>query len=197
GKPLQREMLASLPDDETVRAVARQLAAFLYALHHLPTGEFAPILLPLPAPQVAMGKLYERARTALFAAMPADERSALEARFAEHLDDPRRLAYTPAVVHGAFEPANILYDAQARAIGGIIGFSEAGIGDPAMDLAPLLAATGYGEDFVRRFAEDFPELPALLDRAQFYATALDLDRALRAAAGTQANASGLYSTHYQ
>jgi aminoglycoside phosphotransferase (APT) family kinase protein len=197
GKPLQKEMLASLPDDATVRAVARQLAAFLYALHHLPTGEFAPILLPLPAPQATLGALLEHARARLFPAMAETDRAALEARFAEHLDDPRRLAYTPAVVHGAFEPTNILYDAQARAIGGIIGFSEADIGDPAIDLAPLLTAPGYGEEFVRRFAEEYPDLPALLDRAQFYAVALDLDRALRAVAETRANASGLYSTHYQ
>ena len=68
--------------------------------------------------------------------------------------------------HGDFGPSNILYDAHARAIRGIIDFGSAGLGDAATDIAALMGPLSYGEAFVDRLAPVYPGLETLLDRAR-------------------------------
>ncbi len=60
---------------------------------------------------------------------------------------------------------------------GIIGFTQAGMGVPASDFAPLLGPRGYGKNFVQRFESVYPELPTLQERIQFYVHACVLQEA--------------------
>ena len=80
------------------------------------------------------------------------------------------------MIHNNLIPENILYDAQTQHISGILDFRQAGLGDPASDIASLLVL--YGEDFVRRCARVYPALETLLERARFYTLASVLQKAL-------------------
>jgi aminoglycoside 2''-phosphotransferase len=98
--------------------------------------------------------------------------------FETHLADAATFAYTPALIHGDFGASNILYDAKARAISGIIDWSSAGLGDPAVDLAALICPASYGEEFAARLAGVYPGVAELLPRARFYIGTFALQEAL-------------------
>ncbi len=74
-----------------------------------------------------MGKHVADIREKLFPLMRPDAREQVTAHFERALDDPATFAYTPALVHGDFGAGNILYDARARSISGIIDWSSAGL----------------------------------------------------------------------
>jgi aminoglycoside phosphotransferase (APT) family kinase protein len=46
----------------------------------------------------------------------------------------------PALVHGDFSPHNLLWDGDG--VAGLIDFDHACVGDPAMDIAPLIGFFG-------------------------------------------------------
>ncbi len=71
-------------------------------------------------------------------------------------NDEHNCHYAPALVHGDFGPSNILYDASRHSISGIIDFSSARWGDPAVDLAAILAPISYSEPFLECFAGIYP-----------------------------------------
>ena len=55
-------------------------------------------------------------------------------------------------------------------------FGEATRGDPAYDFAGILSS--YGEPFLRRFANTYPELDTLWERIRFYSGSFALLEAL-------------------
>lgn len=73
---------------------------------------------------------------------------------------------SPALIHGDFGSGNILvHDGE---ISGIIDFGSVQLGDPASDLAGLVAS--YGDDFLDRVETSYPGAasPATRDRIAFY-----------------------------
>ena len=63
-------------------------------------------------------------------------------------------------------------------LSGVINFGSAGLGDPALDVAGVMGPFGYGEAFARSFAEFYPAVETLLDRARFYAGTFAVQEAL-------------------
>ena len=177
GKPLYKEMLESVDGEDIVQQLATQLATFLFALHTTPPDIF-PISLPVANSRETWVDLYARIRASLFSHMRPDAREQVAAHFERYLKDPHQFAFTPTLIHGDFGPGNILYDAKARTISGIIDFSSAGLGDPATDIAALLSPAGYGLDFVRRFSAIYPDLGTLIERTHFYIGTFALQEAL-------------------
>lgn len=110
--------------------------------------------------------------------MRPDAREWVVRHFEDFLADERNCNYTPALIHGDFGPSNILYDARTENISGIIDFSSAGWGDPAVDFAAISCATSYGEEFLQRFATVYHGIDAVLTRASFYAGTFALQEAL-------------------
>jgi len=177
GKPLYREMLESVPGEETMQWLAEQLGSFLWALHHLPVDEVFSIALPVIADRAIWSRMYAEIHEKLFPRMRPDAREAVAAHFETHLA-AATFAYTPALIHGDFGASNILYDAKAHSISGIIDWSSAGLGDPALDLAALVCPASYGEDFVQRLTGVYPGVAHLLPRARFYIGTFGLQEAL-------------------
>jgi len=177
GKPLYREMLESVPGEETVAKLAAQLGGFLRALHALPPDAF-DFALPVAASRETWTAMYANIRERLFPRMRPDARERVAAHFEPYLADARNFGYSPALIHGDFGPSNILYDARARSIGGIIDWSGAGLGDPSNDIAALIGLMGYGEDFARRLESVYPGVADMLPRARFYAGTFALQEAL-------------------
>jgi aminoglycoside 2''-phosphotransferase len=188
GKPLLRELLLSVDGEHAVQVLADQLGAFLWALHSLPLAEVCPLPLLLVHSRDAWTDLYARIRERLFPHMHPDAQAWAVAHFEPYLDDERSFAFEPVLAHGDFGPTNIIYDASVPAIGGIIDFSSAGLGDPAADLAAMLGSKGYGEDFARRLEVSYPGIMEFLPRARFYAGTFALQEALFGAEHSDAGA---------
>ncbi len=177
GKPLYKEMLESIEGEDTVEALAFQIASFLQALHQIPLADLADVRLPIIHGRKSYESLYARVRQHLFPHLQPDLCEQLAASFETFLDTPQNFTIQLVLVHGGFGPHRILYDAKTHCISGVIGFTRAGLGDPASDFAALLGPRGYEKHFVQRFASVYPELPGLRERIQFYVHASVLQEA--------------------
>lgn len=80
-------------------------------------------------------------------------------RFAEHAD-----ALPMTVIHGDFGTGNIL--AANDRVTGVIDFAGCGLGDPAYDIASLVA--GLGDGLLPRLLPHYPGLAAMTERIAFY-----------------------------
>lgn len=115
--------------------LAQEAAGVLAAIHSLPPAEVAqaglPVYSALEYRERRLGELDEAAATGL---IPRE----LLQRWEEACEDVRLWRFIPTVVHGDLSPENILVH-QGRVVG-VTQWSQARVGDPADDLAPLLAA---------------------------------------------------------
>ncbi len=174
GEPLWRETFAAIPDPAIIRQLAAQLAAFLRALHGIPTDHIADVL-PTPGWRQVWADLGAEIRTAVFPHLPTAAQERIAVRFAAFLDDPGNFTFAPTVIHGDFGSGNLLWDTHAGAITAVIDFGSAGLGDPALDVAALLT---YGEPFVRLGFAAYPAMETMLPRARFYLSTFLLQEAL-------------------
>ncbi|AGC68554.1 aminoglycoside phosphotransferase [Thermoclostridium stercorarium subsp. stercorarium DSM 8532] len=169
GSPLYRNILLKL-DHHTQDAVARQIATFLDQLHNIPVkkAQYAGIgdsqmnknreewLLELETMQRKIAPycteyVKEYLRQIIQPAVENEE-------FFE---------FQPVLIHGDLKPNHILFDKSSRRITGIIGFDNAGFGDPAYDFGMLM--DHLGENFLMRVNKYYPITSEYLDRARFYA----------------------------
>lgn len=178
GAPLWREELAAIRDAAAVHALAGQVGRFLRALHELAPAAVGLNDLPVSDTTAEWADLYTRFRGSLFAHMRADARAEVARAFETFLGDARNFAYTPALRHGDFGTSNLLWDATARRLTGVIDFGSAGLGDPAVDVAGIICRAGYGEAFACRMLPFYPALEEMLPRARFYASTFALQYAL-------------------
>ncbi|HEU0027083.1 MAG TPA: phosphotransferase [Ktedonobacterales bacterium] len=170
GAPLSREWLAAAPAPLRGQ-VAQRLGAFLRALHALPADVLAGQ--PPRDGHEEWAELYANIRAHLFPAMRPDARDEVAARFGAFLSGDTG-AWAPAPRHGDFGAGNILYDAAAEELTGVIDFSSAGLGDPAMDIAAL---STLGDAVLDRALIAYPEAAAYLERAAFYRSTFALQQA--------------------
>lgn len=174
GDPLQRETLATIGDPTILQRLADQLAAFLRELHAVPSGQLANAI-PRRDDRERWVKMYGDVRDQLFPYMRPDAREQVQQHFETYLADPKRLRFEPAIRHGDFGAGNILWNPKSHTITGVIDFSFAGLGDPAIDAA---AISTFGEPFLERMYAVYPELAAMLDRVRFYRGTYALTEAL-------------------
>jgi aminoglycoside 2''-phosphotransferase len=173
GEPLWLETFQCL-DDETQGRLAAQLASFLRELHRIPVERLGTGL-PIQDGPEEWASLYAEIRQHLFPWMRLDAREWVTNHFETYLNTTTLHIYEPVLRHGDFGTCNILYDRATQAIGGVIDFGFAGIGDPALDIA---AISRYGETFMGRFSDTYPEIDFMLERARFYTGTYALQEAL-------------------
>ena len=174
GEPLWQESFATIRDVAVVQRLAVRLAAFLRALHAIPPEVVADVL-PASDWQAQWIDLDTRVRTLLFPHISHAAQERIAALFATFLNDPANFTFTPAIIHGDFGNGNALFDAHAGDVTGVIDFGSAGTGDPAYDVAGMLA---YGESFVQQGFVAYPPMEAMLPRARFYLRTFPLHEAL-------------------
>lgn len=178
GAPLTREAFAAIPNGPACDHLAAHLANFLRTLHTLAPSSLA-VPLPLQDTRDEWEDLFSRFQRHLFSHMRPDACEEVERRFAAFLGDDVNFAYPHVIRHGDFGTSNILHDPTSVTITGIIDWSSVGLGDAAVDIAALLAS--YGEPFIRRLAQHYAGLDALLPRAIFYLSTFALQEALAGA----------------
>ena len=177
GEPLWPGTLYAIKDEGLLQHIANQLATFLYQLH---TTQVEELMVQLPDFQgcAEWADMYDRFRDKLFPFMRPDAREWVTKHFESFLSDERNCMYAPALIHGDFGSSNILYDSGTESISGIIDFSSAGWGDPAVDFAAIICSVSYGEQFLQRFSAIYPNIDMVLSRARFYAGTFALQEAL-------------------
>jgi aminoglycoside 2''-phosphotransferase len=173
GEPLWLETFHVL-DEATQGRLAEQLASFLRELHRIPVGQLGTGLPVQDGPE-EWADLYTEIRQHLFPLMRPEACEWVKHHFETYLNRIHLHTYPPVLRHGDFGTCNILYDRVTQAISGVIDFGFAGIGDAALDIAAILR---YGETFMRRFSDTYPETDLLLDRAHFYQGTYALQEAL-------------------
>jgi aminoglycoside 2''-phosphotransferase len=178
GKPLYKEMLASVDGEEVAQESIVQIVSFLATLHHFPLDELAPLALPRRHNRDEYVALYARIREVLFPYISPEARERTIASFEAFLDTTNNFSLTPTLIHGNFEPTCILYKARDRSLSGSIDFSQTGSGDPASDFGRLLGPQGYGLSALQRCEHIYPGLSTLYARMPFYAHASFLQNAL-------------------
>jgi aminoglycoside 2''-phosphotransferase len=176
GEPLWREVLHSPVGQTAVGRLAAQLGGFLQALHSVPYRDVVEARLPRQETWEDAADLYARLRAKVWPFMELAARARATAHFESYLGDPANFAFAPVLRHGDFGASNILFDPDAGRVTGIIDWTSAAAGDPAYDVAGLLAC--YGEKFVRACARSYPAIDDLWGRLRHYAGRFPLEEAL-------------------
>lgn len=158
GEPL---MSIETLDPTQQGVVAAQLGAFLRALHGISLQ--ATVGPGLPREDATTWPAWLTVvRTRLYPLLDDVSTGRFDALAVAFLDAwsaaPQRLR------HGDLGGGNILV--ANGVISGIIDFGDVAIGDPASDIAGLIAS--YGDDFVDLVGLEYPEVSALRARAAFY-----------------------------
>lgn len=144
GVPLMTETLETIEDVRQRRRLAKQLGDFLCTLHAYPP-EYIGVPLPQAERRTDWEGTYREAREKLFPHINTDAQRRFRALFDEFLGDEGLQDYKPCLRHGKMAPYNILYNDESGIVSGVVDFRNASVGDPAVDLAGLLA---YGEEFL-------------------------------------------------
>jgi len=169
GSPLYRNILLKL-DYNTQDTIARQIAGFLNQLHSIPVKK---------AQHAGIGdSQMNRTREDWLNELEIMQRKIspyctnyvkeyLRQIIQPATENEEFFDFQPVLVHGDLVPNHILYDKTTKKVNGIIGFSNAGFGDPACDFGMLM--DHLGEGFVMRMQKYHPVSPGIIDRARFYA----------------------------
>ena len=174
GETLTRQKLHALQGQAAWKGMAAQSGEFLRVLHGLDVTDLG-VELPAKDDRTYWMTMYADIRELLFDAMRPDARQAVCRHFESYLDIAQSHPFTPCLRHGDFGPSNILYDPDAMVAQGVIDFSFAAMGDPAVDLASLSC---YGDDFLQEALRYYPVNDGALRRAQFYRGTFALQEAL-------------------
>jgi aminoglycoside 2''-phosphotransferase len=149
GVPLHSRRLAP----SSRRSIALALASFLRALHGFPTSKARALHLPGPAEfREQMATLRLEVLPPLRQALRRHEYHTLAQWWDAFLCDPALEQYTPVLQHGDLWYENILTDATASMLTGVLDFESSAIGDPAQDFATL---NYFDPQFVRKVIEAY------------------------------------------
>lgn len=171
GEPLTAWLIAS-HDDAGQQRLADQLGAFLRVLHSMPADEALAYDSPETYRALAERQLAAY-REKLYPHLMAFQREWIELLFRDALRDKDFFDHTPALLHNDFKVDHILYDATQQRISGVIDFGWACHGDPSIDVCNLMQ--WYGETFVSRMCNAYPEMQSMMPRARFGAFLCELD----------------------
>jgi aminoglycoside 2''-phosphotransferase len=154
GSPLH----PSVSTDGNSGSVARDMARFLFALHHLPPEE-----LPLKE-RIDQASKWETQFREVLPFLKA-ELGPAEFRLVKQwcdrfLADTKMQTYSHVIQHGDLWYENILVDTSMDKLIGIIDWEQLSIGDPSQDFATLFH---LGEKFVRLVIQAYQSLGGKLD----------------------------------
>jgi aminoglycoside 2''-phosphotransferase len=122
-------------------SIARQLGAFLSALHAFPTAEAeAAGVLSVDNLRAGWSELRKNVSPALQRLLSPAEVAKMETWWDDLLGDDVLHRFEAVVVHSDLWYGNVLVDDEARRITGVVDFEGAHIGDPAEDFATQLHA---------------------------------------------------------
>ena len=123
------------------RTSAADVAAFLSALHRFPVARAGELGLPNDEWAMAVARKLDEFERRVLPLLGASERAVAKRRFDRFRNDAASFAFRPALIHADLGPEHLLCDAEGRLVG-VIDWTDARIGDPALDFAWLLHGLG-------------------------------------------------------
>jgi len=169
GSLLYRNILLKL-DYNTQDTIARHIGTFLNQLHTIPIKKAQNANMGNSQMNLTREEWLDELETIqrkIFPYCTGYVKEYLRQIIQPAVEDDEFFEFQPVPIHGELTPNHIIFDKAARKISGIIGFSNAGFGDPAFDLGMLI--DHLGENFIRKMQRYYPISPRILDRARFYA----------------------------
>ena len=173
GEPLLLDTMKKWDDSARVK-MAESLGTFLSNLHSTDVSQAESELHKTLAPVTRERwlKIYSGIKETVYPLLWKHQIQWAEGVFDCMLDDESFFEYKPTLIQGDLRQYHILTDSEACKITGVVDFGVAGIGDPASDFGTLINT--YGESFVVKMMNTYPNLEELMPRARFYAQALEL-----------------------
>jgi aminoglycoside phosphotransferase (APT) family kinase protein len=151
--------------------LAEQLAAFLSALHSFPVARAAELSVPVLDAHGALERdrqLAQRCERLVFPLLERAERETARAMFEEFFQVASNVELETVLIHADLGPEHIL--CRGDLVSGVIDWSDARVGDPALDFAWLLF--GLDEPFAEALLDSYAGSRAaddsLRERALFY-----------------------------
>lgn len=176
GQPLEREVFGQISGEKALAVLAEQITDFLHVLHAAAVDEQDRSWLPVYETFLEYQKMYAQVQEMLFTFMRPQARQGVINHFDNFLQEPGNFDFGPMLRHGDFGTTNLLYDRRCQRLSGVIDFSSAGLGDPAVDFAGLLSS--FGEAFFKRCLHCDPQIETMLPRIRFYRGIFALEEAL-------------------
>jgi aminoglycoside phosphotransferase (APT) family kinase protein len=150
-------------------ALASRLGRFLGELHDFPALRVRELGVRAYDPPSWLEQFrifYANARLLAFPLLTPRERKRAAGLIESYVVDGAKLRFTPSLMHGDLAPEHVLCDT-AGLITGVIDWTDARIGDPAVDLAWLVHGTD--NEFASAVLASYPANdPAMVERARFY-----------------------------
>jgi aminoglycoside 2''-phosphotransferase len=171
GEALNGWLLASF-DDATQQRIADQLAAFLCAMHRIPSDGSLPGDMQ-GGVRDWFAHYREEMEQVLYPVLSGYQRAWADYLFDGALRDPHFFDCQLVLINNDIHAYHILFDRVTRRINGLIDFGLACFGNPALDFACLLQY--YGEGFVEHILRTYPEAGAFLPYARWVALLNELD----------------------
>ncbi len=181
GQPLEREQIDSL-DTVAVNRLGRDLGRFMNTLHGTPVSQFNRSAVPDYDNQQQWDRLIADARNYLKPRVVSSIWNRLNRKLGKSIAKINRFEFKSVLRHGDLGFGNFLFDRQSH-LTGVIDFGSAGFGDPAVDVAGLIATTVPGELLIEKVRPTYPDIDDLLDRALIYRETFALQHALLGAKG--------------
>jgi aminoglycoside phosphotransferase (APT) family kinase protein len=147
------------PLDDSAASLAPQIALFLAALQGFPRERASRVGIQRRADVV------ERCRREVLPLLARDERRRADEMFDRFLSEE---SPKPVLVHGDLGPAHILHSGST--VTGVIDWSDACLGDPAVDFAWLLHGTSepFATSLLDAYERELGTDPGLRRRSLFY-----------------------------
>jgi len=145
----------------------KQAAAALMELHAFPADRAAQLLHLGPAGRAWSHRYEDLWKTMEDVALPEmepDLADLVTRRFASIVERPPE--FPTSFVHNDLDLEHYILDDHSKKVVAIIDFEDATVGDPAVDLVPLVAVTGHDALPVLTAGRDFGE--RLTERLRFY-----------------------------
>ena len=163
---MQPELVNDRPQD-----IASQLGDFLSALHKFPVSRAKKAGVTGGDTQVwrqEYVEFYDWIQDHALHLVEPPHREAAEKLWDGFLGDDANFTFTSVLVHQDLMPHHVLYEKTKGQVAGVIDWTDAVIGDPAIDFACLVE--GFGDEFVDRVIEhyDGDVNETFKQRARFY-----------------------------
>jgi len=180
GRTLERDAIDSL-DAEAMTRLGRDLGRFMSTLHSTPSSRFSKSEVRNKDDEVQWDRLAIDTADFLKPRVETTVWNRLNRKLTKSIAKIKRLRFVPVLRHGDFGSGNFLFDRSFH-MSGVIDFGSAGFGDPAVDVAGVIA-TNPSEDLLGRVRLAYPAADGMIERARIYTETFALQHALLGAKG--------------
>jgi aminoglycoside 2''-phosphotransferase len=192
GEALSRDSIAAF-SAESMTKLGKVLGRFMRTLHSTPASRFSSTEQLNRDSIEHWERLSSDARKFLKPRVESSDWKRVNRKLGKSIEKISRLEFESVLRHGDFGSGNFLFDRQSQ-LSGVLDFGSAGFGDPAIDIAGVIATDPSG-NLLDRVVSAYPAADEMIDRARIYRETFALQHALLGAKGDdeQAIEEGLHS----